>query len=280
MEQFRKLKANEIEVRIAQVNKGGVNLLLYKDARVDQNILDETFGIFGWKRSHQLIGDRLYCTVEVRNNDTGEWISKQDVGTESYTEKEKGQASDSFKRACFNLGIGRELYSAPEIFYPKSKLAAYEDDAKPKCYDKFRVKSISYADDGTIAKVTIDCMNYGKVHSSVEFSNATKIVDISSKSQDTMKKSEDKKPVQKTNEKPASAEVSNTTLSDDEVLRVGNCRGKKYGEVKTSDIFLSFLNWARTSSTSYTDPVAQRQFMICKQMGQKIYEKKNEEKGA
>ena len=119
---FRNLDASEIEARVAQVNKGGVQVLLYKDARVDQNILDETFGIFGWKRTHQMIGDRLYCTVSIRNNQTGEWIEKQDVGTESYTEKEKGQASDSFKRACFNLGIGRALYSAPNIFIKNSKI--------------------------------------------------------------------------------------------------------------------------------------------------------------
>lgn len=105
MKHFRLLRADEIECRVSTVKKNGCSLLLYKDARCDQNILDETFGIFGWERSHQLIGDRLYCTVSVRNPDTGEWIRKQDVGTESYTEKEKGQASDSFKRACFNLGI-------------------------------------------------------------------------------------------------------------------------------------------------------------------------------
>lgn len=102
---FRMLKADEIDVRIATIKPEGATLLLYKDARVDQNILDESFGVFGWKRSHELIGDRLYCTVSIKDPDTGEWISKQDVGTESYTEKEKGQASDSFKRACFNWGM-------------------------------------------------------------------------------------------------------------------------------------------------------------------------------
>jgi hypothetical protein len=102
---FRKLRANEIEARVATVNASGCSLLLYKDARVDQKLLDETVGVFGWKRSHELIGDRLYCTVSIKDPDTGEWVSKQDVGTESYTEKEKGQASDSFKRACFNWGM-------------------------------------------------------------------------------------------------------------------------------------------------------------------------------
>ena len=99
---IRLLRAEEIECRIAMANEKGLKLLLYKDARVDQRILDETFGAFGWKRSHQCIGENLYCTVEVLDRETGEWISKQDVVTTGYTEKEKSKASDSFKRACFN----------------------------------------------------------------------------------------------------------------------------------------------------------------------------------
>lgn len=147
MDKFRLLNAEEIDVRVARVKNNGLSLLLYKDARVDQNILDETFGIFGWQRSHQLIGDRLYCTVSVKDPNSGEWISKQDVGTESYTEKEKGQASDSFKRACFNLGIGRELYSAPFIWVNADKCDIKNGNSgNPTTYDHFRVKSIGYKD--------------------------------------------------------------------------------------------------------------------------------------
>ena len=86
---IRLLRADEIECRAATVSEKGVSLLLYKDARVDQRILDETFGLFGWKRSHQCIDGNLYCTVEVCNKETGEWVSKQDVGTNGHTEKEK-----------------------------------------------------------------------------------------------------------------------------------------------------------------------------------------------
>ena len=120
---IRLLKANEIECRAAAIKENGLSLLLYKDARVDQRILDETFGAFGWKRSHQCIDGNLYCTVEIYDKDSGVWVSKQDVGTTGYTEKEKSQASDSFKRACFNWGIGRELYSAPFIWIPAGKAA-------------------------------------------------------------------------------------------------------------------------------------------------------------
>ena len=140
---FRPLTKDEIDCRVATCKENGVSLLLYKDARVDQNILDETFGIFGWQRSHQLLDGNLYCTVSIRNPETGEWVHKQDVGKESNAEKEKGQASDSFKRACFNLGIGRELYTTPFIWIPKELVTIKKDDkGKNTTYDKFSVISI------------------------------------------------------------------------------------------------------------------------------------------
>nr|DAS40944.1 MAG TPA: Rad52/22 family double-strand break repair protein [Caudoviricetes sp.] len=141
---FRPLTSEEIDCRVATCKENGVSLLLYKDARVDQNILDETFGIFGWQRSHQLIDGNLYCTVSIRNPDTGEWVHKQDVGKESNAEKEKGQASDSFKRACFNLGIGRELYTAPFIWIPKELVTIKKDNkGKDTTNDRFSVRSIT-----------------------------------------------------------------------------------------------------------------------------------------
>ena len=80
MAEIRKLKADEIDVRVAQCKQNGLSLLLYKDARVDQRILDETYGAMNWQRSHQLIGDRLYCTVSVFDDKKQQWVSKQDVG--------------------------------------------------------------------------------------------------------------------------------------------------------------------------------------------------------
>lgn len=141
---IRLLDADEIECRAAIVNEKGLSLLLYKDARVDQRILDETFGAFGWKRSHQSINGNLYCTVEIRDRETGEWVAKQDVGTTGYAEKEKSQASDSFKRACFNWGIGRELYSAPFIWVPAGKACIQKKGDKWYCNDRFSVSEISY----------------------------------------------------------------------------------------------------------------------------------------
>lgn len=120
--EIRTLNADEIECRIGTITAKGCSLLLYKDARVDMKILDETFGIGNWQRTHEVINDNLFCTIEIWNDEIKQWIKKQDVGTESYSEKEKGEASDSFKRAGFNVGIGRELYTSPFIWIlPKNK---------------------------------------------------------------------------------------------------------------------------------------------------------------
>lgn len=152
---IRLLKAEEIECRPATVSEKGVSLLLYKDARVDQRILDETFGIFGWKRSHQCLGGSLYCTVEVFDRGTSTWVSKQDVGTTGAAEKEKSQASDSFKRACFNWGIGRELYTAPFIWIPSGKAHIRKQGEKFCCDDYFSVGYIGYNGDREIDSLVI-----------------------------------------------------------------------------------------------------------------------------
>jgi hypothetical protein len=131
---FRQLYKSEIEVRVSRATEKGVFLLLYKDARCDMNILDETVGPFNWQREHQLIGDVMYCGVGIKDDD-GLWVTKWDAGTESNTEKEKGQASDSFKRACFNWGIGRSLYTAPLIYVSIDKYQKY---------DRFQVTLINY----------------------------------------------------------------------------------------------------------------------------------------
>ena len=160
MNMFRTLRADEIDCRIAQIKENGLSLLLYKDARCDQNILDEVVGPFNWKREHTR--DNRNCIVSIKNPDTGEWISKEDTGTESNTEKEKGLASDSFKRACFNWGIGRELYTAPFIWIPAEKCNIKENRGRPACYDRFTVKGIGYTD-GVITGVEIKNQATGKI---------------------------------------------------------------------------------------------------------------------
>lgn len=143
-EKIRLLRANEIECRVSTINERGLSLLLYKDARADQRILDETFGIFGWKRSHQCIDGNLYCTVEVYDKENGCWVGKQDVGTTGFAEKEKSQASDSFKRACFNWSIGRELYTAPFIWVSADKVNIQKKGDRFYCNEQFIVRDIEY----------------------------------------------------------------------------------------------------------------------------------------
>lgn len=155
MKEIRLLRANEIECRVSTISEKGISLLLYKDARVDQKILDETFTPFGWKRSHQSIDGNLYCIVEIYDEDKKEWVSKQDVGVTSYSEKEKGQASDSFKRACFNWGIGRELYSAPFIWIPANKVNIQPKGDKYITYDRFTVQYITYNEQREIDALVI-----------------------------------------------------------------------------------------------------------------------------
>ena len=162
---FRKLKANEIDVRIGTItyNKPkdkssgvkGASFLLYKDARVDMALLDEVVGPMNWQRTHEFKDGKLYCKVGIRytlpDGTLVDWVWKEDVGVESNTEAEKGQASDSFKRACFNWGIGRELYTAPFIYLKQSDFP--NEDLT---YLKLFVNEIEYKDDEISKLVLVD----------------------------------------------------------------------------------------------------------------------------
>ena len=143
--QFRDLTAEDIEVRVQSAKATGVVLLLYKNARVDMNVLDETVGAEKWQREHYDCKGNLFCRVGIKTKD-GEWIWKSDCGTESNTDAQKGEASDSFKRACFNWGIGRELYTSPFIWVNKGDCGVIEQDRNGRktysCYDNFVVEKI------------------------------------------------------------------------------------------------------------------------------------------
>ncbi len=133
----RALKASEIDVRVQSIKtdkdgtcKGAI-LLLYKNARVDMDLLDDEYGPLGWQRTHAFKDGKLYCTVSVWDKEKQMWISREDVGTESNTEAEKGQASDAFKRACTNfLPQGRALYTAPLIYIKAEDFNHYDTGRK------------------------------------------------------------------------------------------------------------------------------------------------------
>lgn len=134
MKEIPLLTANDVECRIKKITNEGAVLLLYKTARVDMRILDEVYGSMNWQRHHEVINDNLFCTISIWDSEKSQWVSKQDVGTESNAEAEKGQASDAFKRAGFAWGIGRELYDAPFIWI----------SGKVGKYDRFHVTDIQY----------------------------------------------------------------------------------------------------------------------------------------
>lgn len=162
MKEFRLLKADEISCRVNQINDKGLTLLLYKDARVDMDILDETVGCMNWKKEYTR--DNRNCIVSIWDSEKKEWISKEDTGTESNNEAEKGLASDSFKRACVNWGIGRCLYTAPFIYIPASKVEITPKGNKFTTYDKFHVEAIKYDKNRNIIALSIKNQNNKRVY--------------------------------------------------------------------------------------------------------------------
>lgn len=154
------LRACDVELRAAQTRKNSygayITLLVYKDARVDMRILDKVFGPLNWQRHHKEINGRLYCTISVWDDEHARWIEKEDVGTESNTEAVKGESSDSFKRAGFCWGIGRELYDAPNISFKLMDDEYTEKQGKIACYAKFRVAEMEYdRERGEFIKFTV-----------------------------------------------------------------------------------------------------------------------------
>lgn len=138
---FKPLGTEDIECRIAQTKPNGVSVLLYKTARTDANQLDDVVGVENWQNDYKVIDGTLFCGIGIRTE--GGWVWKWDAGSESNVEKQKGEASDAFKRAGFRFGIGRELYTAPFIWVPADKCKIKDG----RCYDRFRVCEIEYAND-------------------------------------------------------------------------------------------------------------------------------------
>lgn len=164
---FRLLRADEIDLRVGTVGKKGASLLLYKDARCDMNVLDATVGEMNWQRRHTR--DNNNCIVSIWDEQKACWVEKEDVGTESNTEKAKGLASDSFKRACVCWGIGRELYTAPFIFIPCATEAKIVNGktvyslADRYFFDGWQVSDIAYDEDKRVITGLVICDKYGEV---------------------------------------------------------------------------------------------------------------------
>ena len=143
------LNPEDIEVKVKQITAKGALALLYKTARTDMEYLDKVFGIGNWQCSYEEIKGNLYCTIQIWDEDKGQWVAKQDCGIPSREDDEgnekKGEASDAFKRAGFRVGIGRELYSSPFIWL--SVETEKDDRGKFQLKDrfaKFEVSEIGY----------------------------------------------------------------------------------------------------------------------------------------
>lgn len=241
---FRFLRADEIDCRIGTIKSSGLSLLLYKDARCDMNILDETFGAFGWQRHHSR--DNANCIVSVYDERKGEWVEKEDTGTESNTEAEKGLASDSFKRACFNWGIGRELYTAPFIWIPKELCNIKENAGRSSCFDKFRVVNIGYDNNGVI--------------NTLEITNDTKGVDVFQYPKAQPYIARDDRQQQKVSEHPAPKKESSESIlvrkdEEGEYVECADCGEKIRDQKKKGGTTMSVRDYVDACMRVYGRPV-------------------------
>lgn len=265
------LTPNDVELRTAQIKKTNygvyITLLVYKDARVDMKMLDKMFGPLGWQRHHREIDGRLYCTISVYDKENKIWIEREDVGTESNTEKEKGQASDSFKRAGFNFGIGRELYDAPNIRFKLNDGEYSEYNGKISSYVKFRVAEMEYdADKGEFTKFTVVDSN-----GNVRFANG-KSVNSASRAQNQPIQQE--KPQVQGNE-PSRTEKAHTEPSD----WVRDYKGQMcvYIPALKEWKYLATIKNGAVLATIATD--AQGKYAACKEVARRMLKEINEQKG-
>lgn len=256
---FRKLNPEEIIVRVGKVNRGGAVLLLYKDNGCDRTILDEAVGPMNWQRSHSR--DNC-CVVSIWDEEKGSWVSKEDIGGEKDM-SEKSVASDAFKRACLNWGIGKELLSASQLdlFFPKQNLIKYEYDEEKqegRCLDNFKVLAIEY-DEDIIKSITIESTYYSK----------TRVVKTFTREGVSTTASPESKSTSVTEPAPGKeVNLPDDCLLDDEIILIGNCRKKRYGDVKGTAEWVNFIEWIKGSNTTYPD-ARQQQYERIKRMVQK-----------
>lgn len=187
--QFRDLYADEIELRVGVVKDSGFTLLLYKNARVDMALLDEVVGVGNWQREHKILGNDIYCRVGIYNAELKQWVWREDAGAEANTEVEKSKASDSFKRACVNFGLGRCLYSAPFVWIKTTQTE------NPK--ERYKVKTINYVDHKISELVIVNEKTGVVVYS---FGSKEKVAKTSEKPQETPRQEEPNDPFAKYND--------------------------------------------------------------------------------
>ncbi len=251
---FREVKAEEIDVKYEVYNENAIVLTLYKNARVDQNILDEAVGPLNWQKRYSR--ENKNCIVSIWDDEKKQWIEKEDTGVSSEIgDFEKGLASDSFKRACFVWGIGRALYSAKnlKLMLTQKELGEFADLKNKKVYLTFTVLDIEYKN-GEIENLTIGGSQKGTVKLKKYFSKTEK-PKLQIAEANTQKRSEK-------NESSEYPEVipDSRLFSDDETILIGDCTGKKYGEVKDTPEFKKLLIWTTQNYRTYETEAKKDQY--------------------
>ena len=225
---FRNLKPSEIEVRIGSTTKKTFSLLLYKDARVDMALLDEVVGKGNWQREHKILGNDIYCRVGIYNKELNCWVWVEDAGSSGSIEVEKSKASDSFKRACVNLGIGRELYTSPEI-----KIWKKDDTDESYKYTHYFVKDIDYTNNEITKLVICNEEDGSVVFSYPKGAKVSKTADLSGQNTNSMYQ-EEHAPLKDNDKLFLQAYVGN--LSGDAYNNFFSWLKQKFGVEKITDL--------------------------------------------
>ena len=228
--EFRKLKACEIEPRVASVNAGGVKLLLWKAKLAPYRVLDDAVGKSNWQLV--LSNDNRNAKIGIRDPFSDAFIWKEGVGD---MPTPKALVEDAVSCAATAWGIGRELYNAPDLFISKDHLDSYTYNKETKegqCFDRFRCLDISY-DDDSISSVTIGIYKFDELIGQQTFGKKTA--------------------------NAAKQPADDALFSDDEIMQIGSIKGKTYGEVKDSVNFRGLVTWAKKSDKRYDDPVMESQ---------------------
>ena len=144
MKKIRTLRAEEIEVRTQSVKNNKANMLLYINSRSATDLLDETYGMENWMIEYKDVAGQIYGRLSVYDTETDRWVVREDTGSESNVEAEKGLASDILKRCIVRLGV-TELYSSPKI--------QWEDDGYGNT--GYKVSEIEYDDRRNITHLVI-----------------------------------------------------------------------------------------------------------------------------
>ena len=238
---MRNLRKDEIEVRVASTQNNVAQLLLYKTARTDAAILDETFGQFNWQCSYSEIKGNLFCTISVRDPNTNEWVSKSDCGAESNIEKEKGEASDAFKRSGARWGVGVELYSTPRIKIPIEESDMYNG----RFCQTFSLKDIQISPDHKITSLTIQDRR-GNVRYTY---NAQKPQLIQENAQDNTERFDFSQPIRVA--ATAQPKIKTRYTNDEFIKRMSEEKQKYLNDYNALNKLKRFYDWWMAADTKY-----------------------------